>query len=307
MSYLKGKWFILFCLLLCGFTCRAQNNPVYSQYLFNGLAINPAYAGSREVLNLAALYRTQWMNIDGAPRTQTLSGDFPLRNPQVALGLLVFNDKISIYRKTGVFATYAFRVKMNEGKLSFGLQAGFEQMREEQDKVHVIEPGDPMFDGEIHRLFMPNVGIGTYYYTSRYFAGLSIPKLLVYSPHKADAYKGKLSFNNVMLYGGMVFPISTNLKIRPSTLLHYEQKSILFDLNCNVILLPEETLEVGLSYRNSNVMVAMAQVRINPQLCIGYTYDHAFGKASITKGSHEIMLRYEFRYRVNAENPLYLK
>lgn len=287
---------------------RAQSHPVYSQYMFNGLALNPAYAGSREILSLSALYRwSQWQGYEGAPATQTLTGDFPLRNPQIALGLLVYNDQISIYRQTGVFASYAFRVKLGGGKFSLGLQAGFEQMREDESNIRTIQTPDPMFNGEIHKTFMPNVGVGAYYYTSQYFVGFSLPQLLAYSPNTADGYKGKLSLDNIMLYGGMTFTIDKDFKVRPSTLLQYTEKGILCDLNCNVILFPEDRLEIGVSYRSTSTLVAMAEFRINPQLCVGYAYDHAFGIPNANNSSHEIMLRYEFKFRVKAENPLYLR
>ncbi len=304
----KGRIFAILCLLICGTSCWAQYHPTYSQYMFNGMAINPAYAGSKEVLNLAALYRcSQWKNVDGAPVTQTFTGDFPLKNPQIALGLLVYNDQVGIYRQTGVFASYAFRVKLGSGKLSFGLQAGFEQMREDESKVTLRTNPDPMFNNEVHKSFMPNVGTGVYYYTPQYFVGLSLPQLLTYSPYTADSYKGKMAFDNVMLYGGILFPVNDKFKIRPSALLQYAQKEILCDLNCNVILFPGDRLELGVSYRNASTLAALVEVRINPRLSLGYAYDHTFGVLNETiSGSHEIMVRYEFRYRVKAENPLFL-
>lgn len=306
MSRLRNKIFLTCCLLLFVTFCKAQNNPVYDQYQYNGLAINPAFAGSRDVMNLAVLYRTQWSKMPGSPVTQTLAGDFPMKNPQVALGLLLVNDKIGLYKQTGVYGDYAFRIKTRKGKLSLGLQAGFDYIREDETQLTVIESGDPMFNMEKHKLFMPNVGAGVYYYSSRYFAGISVPKLFYYAPSTADTYKGKPALRHIMLYGGMMFPVARNFKLKPSTLWRFGQE-FLFDLNCNAVFLPNELLEIGVSYRSSNVWVAMAEIRINPQFCVGYSYDHAMGQANITNGSHEIMLRYEFRFRVNAENPLYLK
>jgi type IX secretion system PorP/SprF family membrane protein len=298
---------MILCLLAAGVTCRAQYHPQYSQYVFNGLALNPAYAGSEEVLSLSAFYRTsQWGNsVEGAPATQTFSGDFPLRNPQIALGLLVFNDQISIFRQTGAYAAYVFRVRAGEGKLSFGLQAGFDLQREDETGISIIQNPDPLFSPEIHSTFMPNAGVGAYYYTSKYFAGLSLPRLLAYSPNTADSYKGKLTFSNTMLYGGVIIPAGRDFKIKPSTLLQYAGKGILFDLNCSFLIL-RERLELGVSYRNSSTLVGMAQFRIN-QLRIGYAYDCALGKPSVINTSHEIMLRYDFKFRVKAVSPLYLK
>ena len=244
--------------------------------------------------------------MEGAPATYMFAGDFPLRNPQLALGVLVFDDKISIFKQTGAYFTYAFRVKTsNEGKLSFGLQAGFDFHREDQTRLYIIHWEDPLFDNEMHKSFMPNVGVGAYYYTSIFFAGLSIPQLLAYSPNTADSYKGKLTFSNTMLYGGLIIPAGHDFKIRPSTLLRYVGNGVLFDLNCNFLLLREK-LELGVSWRNSATLVTMAQFRIN-SLCIGYAYDFAIGKPSAINTSHEIMLRYDLKIRINATSPLYLK
>ena len=305
----NSKILIILCLLTgVVFRVQAQYHPQYSQYMFNGLALNPAYAGSKDVLNLAVLYRNSQLgsSIEGAPVTQTFAGDFPLRNPQLALGLLVFNDKIGIFKQTGAYFAYAFRVKAGEGKLSFGLQAGFDLHREDESGIFTFEQGDPMFDFEIHKSFMPNVGAGVYYETPKYFAGLSFPQFLAYSPNTADSYSGKLTFSNTMLYGGIIIPVNNSLKIRPSTLLQYVSKGILLDLNCNVLLLGER-LELGLSYRNKSTLVAMTQFRINSQLCLGYAYDHAFGKSTLINSAHEIMLRYDLKITVKAASPLFLK
>ena len=304
-----SKILIILCLLTGAVSgVQAQYHPQYSQYMFNGLALNPAYAGSKDVLNLALLYRNSQLgsSIEGAPVTQTFAGDFPLRNPQIALGLLVFNDKIGVYRQTGTYFAYAFRVKAGEGKLSFGLQAGFDLHREDGSDVFTFEKGDPLFDTEIHKSFMPNTGAGVYYETPKYFAGLSFPQLLAYSPHTADSYSGKLTLANTMLYGGVIIPVNSSLKIRPSTLLQYVSKGILLDLNCNFILLGER-LELGLSYRNKSTLVAMTQFRINSQFYLGYAYDHAFGKSALINTSHEIMLRYDLKITVKAASPLFLK
>ena len=312
--YIKDMWrsrnsryLIIFCLIMAGITCRAQYHPQYSQYMFNGLALNPAYAGSQEVLNLATLCRnSQWGNsVKGAPVTYTFAGDFPLRNPQLALGVLVFDDIIDIFKQTGAYFAYAFRVKTgNEGKLSFGLQAGFDFHREDQTQLVILQPGDVMFDLEMHKSFMPNVGVGIYYYTSNFFAGLSLPQLLTYSPYTADSYKGKLTVSNTMLYGGMIVPVSSDFKIKPSMLLQYAGKGILFDMNCNFIMFKEK-LELGVSWRNSTTLVAMAQFRFN-SLCIGYAYDYAIGKPNAINTSHEIMFRYDLKIRVKATSPLFL-
>jgi type IX secretion system PorP/SprF family membrane protein len=275
--------------------------------MFNGLALNPAFAGSQEVLNLAALYRSsQWGNsMEGMPVTQTFAGDFPLRNPQLALGLLVFNDKISIFRQTGAYFAYAFRVKAGEGKLSFGLQAGFDLQHEDFSGIKIKDLNDELFKGEIHNSFMPNVGTGVYYNTTNVFAGLSGPQLLAYSPNTANSYKGKPTLSNIMLYSGVVVPAGHHLKVKPSVLLQNVGSGLLLDVNCNFALF-REMLEFGASWRNSNTLVGMVQYRIH-SFCIGYAHDYAIGKPNAINTSHEIMLRYNFRIMVDAVNPLHLK
>ena len=301
-----SKIIFILCFLLASVTCSAQYHPQYSQYMFNGLALNPAYAGSKEALSLSALYRTsQWGNsVVGAPSTQTFASDFPLRNPQLALGLLVFNDKINIFRQTGAYFAYAFRVQAGEGKLSFGLQTGFDIHREDATHIFTIEPFDPMFERDVHHSFMPNVGVGTYYYTSNYFLGMSLPQFLRYSPKTANSYRAKPAFTNFMLYGGKMFPAGRDVKVKPSALTKYMDKSLQLDLNCNVLL--RNTLELGVSWRSRNTLVGMVQI-FYQSFCIGYAYDHAIGKPYALNTTHEIMLRYDFKIVVKAINPLLLR
>jgi len=300
------KFLIILFLLLWGITCQAQYHPQYSQYMFSGLAINPAYAGSLEVLNLVAIYRSsQWGNsVDGAPVTQTFAGDFPLRNPQLGLGLTVFNDKAGYLGQSGAYFAYAFRVRAGEGKLSLGMQAGFDSYRLDLNMIDLIDPNDPLFTN-IQLSIMPNVGAGAYYHTPKYFVGLSFPKIMAYKANKDKNTSPDLSFPNTMLYGGYIYPAGKNLKIKPSTLLHYAGKQIFADLNCNAGLF-DDKVELGVSWRMKNTLTALAQFRIQ-SLCIGYAHDFSIGKPNAINTTHEIMLRYDFKIVVKATHPLLLK
>ena len=297
---------IIIYLLLTGITSQAQYHPQYSQYMFNGLALNPAYAGSQEALSLAVLHRTsQWGNsVEGAPATQTFSGDFSLRNPQLALGLMIFNDKIGPFGQSGAYFAYAYRVITDKGKLSFGLQAGFDYHHENYQDLFLAHPEDPLFTKNMQNSFMPNAGAGVYFFTPKYFAGLSLPHILTYSWNKGNAPKGKPGFSNAMLYGGMVFESGEILKIKPSTLLQNAGKSFLFDLNCNFALF-DDKFELGVSWRSNGTLVAMSQFRINT-FCLGYAYDFPIGKPNAINTSHEIMLRYDFKIKIKATSPLLL-
>ena len=302
----NNKILIITFLLMIGAMCRAQYHPQYSQYMFNGLALNPAYAGSQEVLNIATLCRnSQWGNsIEGAPVTYTFAGDFPLRNPQLALGLLIFDDIINISKQTGAYVAYSFHVRAGDGKLSFGMQAGFDVQRENQTRLILIQPDDPMFHLEKRSTFMPNAGVGVYYYTSRFFAGFSLPQLLAYSPNTADSYKSRLTLSNTMLFGGMMIPAGRDLIVKPSALLQYAGTGILLDVNCNFLMFREK-FELGVSWRNNTTLVGMAQFRYQ-SYSIGYAYDFAIGKPGVINTTHEIMLRYDLKIKVKAASPLYL-
>ena len=301
----KNKILLTLCLLMTGIFCGAQYRPQYSQYMFNGMALNPAYVGCREVLSLATLYRSsQWgKSVTGAPVTYTFSGDFPMKNPQLALGMLIFDDAISIFRQTGAYFAYAFHVKTAEGTLSLGLQAGFDLHREDASRIILIDDDDPMFATRLFRSFMPNAGVGTFYYTKSFFVGLSLPQILTYSPKGKDLYESKPALSNTMLYGGYVIPAGNLLKIKPSTLIHYVGKGLLVDVNCIFSLLGDK-FEVGVSWRNSTTLVAMTQFRFQ-SFCLGYAYDYALNKPNALNTSHELMLRYELKYIVNAANPLH--
>jgi len=299
---------LLFFFLIISVNCLAQNRPIYSQYMFNGLTTNPAYAGSNEALNVVALYRnSQWDNsLVGAPVTQSFSCDFPLINPQFAVGLTVFDDKINIFRQSGAFFAYSYRINKFKGKLSFGAHAGFEMFNEELSKINTAVKPDPLFIYDINNNIMPNIGLGTYYYRSNIFAGISIPQLLEYSSKTDNSHKViKPALTNTTLYFGVFVPTGIDLKLRPTALVQFSSREVLYDLNCNFIFF-KEIFELGVSWRSSNVLVGMALIRIAP-LTIGYAYDYGIDKPEVINTSHEIMLRFDLiRKKVIAASPLYL-
>ena len=285
-------------------TCRAQYHPIYSQYMFNGLAINPAYAGSSESLNIAAIHRnSQWGNsIANAPVTQTVAFDTQTKGPKVSLGMTVFSDKTSMVN-SGAYFAYSYRIAVNNGKLSFGIQAGFDLRHENQSRIRPEIPDDPMFNGGIHNNFMPNAGVGTYYYRSNFFAGFSIPLILAYSPQKAGSYRAKPTFTNSKIFCGVTVPTPMDIKIKPSSLVQFAGNDVIYDLNCNFAFL-DEKLELGVSWRSGNTLVGMFQIKIS-QLRIGYAYDYALEKLQANSTTHEIMLRLDMKIRVKAASPLF--
>lgn len=285
--------------------------PVYSQYLQNGLVINPAYTGTREVLSGFLSYRMQWMGTNGSPLLQSISFHSPLKNDKVALGLMAQFMKYGVTKSTSIFADYAYHIKLKKGKLSFGLKAGVDLSNTDYTGLILNDPDDPVFKTNDKALVLPNVGTGVYYYSDRFFAGLSIPSFLNYRRSSTGSAVPYHSFSqyDFLFSAGALISISPVFKFKPSVLVDYSlqntRKLSQLDINGNFII--ADLIWVGGSWRISEqVAVGIIQAQINQQLMLGLSYDYPFGRMnSYSKGSTEFVLRYEFRYKVSAANPRY--
>ena len=297
------KKYITFALLLIAASANklyAQQEAMYSQYMFNTLAINTAYAGSRNVTSATALYRNQWVGINGAPETITFSIDAPINSKKVGLGLQVFNDKIGITKTTGAFASYAYRIRLQKGTLAFGLQAGASQYRADFQNV-LLSPdpsNDLAFSQNVNKVLV-NVGTGVYYNTDRFYIGLSSPQLL---NNKLTNFtvEGNNVFNGQALHlffaTGYVFPLSDVFALKPSVLVK-GVKGAPIEADLNATLWIKDVFAVGLQYRTKADMSAMIEIQASPQIRLGYAYDRSLTKlVQYNSGSHEIMLRYEFGF-----------
>lgn len=297
-------------LFFCSLTLNAQHFPIYSQYMMNGMAINPAYAGSREVVSLLLAQRWQWVGFEGAPTTTELNAHMPTKSKTVAFGLQLLDERIGVTNNLSVFGNYAYRVRLGTGRLSLGFKAGFEILKENLGKLTLPQKDDPSFNQASSTSYLPNFGFGAYYYNDKFFAGLSVPSLLSYREESSgNGFKpyNDIQNYNFLLTGGIIFIINDNVKVKPSTLLRYHSNSPLqYDLNCNVILFKNDLLWVGTSYRSKEAFVGLFEFQINTQLRLGYSYDYTLGPLSkYSSGSHEIVLRYELRYKIKAINPRY--
>ncbi|HKK42400.1 MAG TPA: type IX secretion system membrane protein PorP/SprF [Bacteroidales bacterium] len=288
--------------------------PVYSQYIQNGLVINPAYAGSRGALSTFLSYRMQWMGISGSPVFQSVSLHTPMKNDKVALGLLGQFMQYGFTKSTSIYASYAYRIKLGTGKISFGLKAGADMTNtvypnNDADRF-LTTPNDPVFVND-KAWVLPNVGAGVYYFSDKIFAGMSVPAFLSYRRTATGTLEPYHSFGeyNIILTGGGLITFSDFVKFKPSMLLNYsfhDTKRInQLDINGNLIL--GDLIWIGGSWRTSEqVAVGILQVQINPQLMFGFSYDNPMGRmSSYSKGSSEFILRYEFGYKVSAGNPRY--
>lgn len=286
----------------------AQHTPLTSQYLFNGLVINPAYAGSREALAMNITHRQQWVGFDGAPATELATIHAPIKKTNLGLGLMLYSDKIGVSRESGIFTNYAYRIKFRHAKLSFGIGAGVTMIRSNWDQLTIQQQDDISFIAPTTSALRPNFSAGVFYYSKTSFVGLSAPFLMTHryalseNGFRISSAKADLE---PMLTGGHVFIVSRDVKIKPSTLLRFRPESGLqADLTTNMIY--KDRVWAGLSYRTSDAVVIMLEVLPTPQWRLGYSYD--IGTNSLARfhsGSHEIMLQYEFGYRIRVRDPRY--
>jgi type IX secretion system PorP/SprF family membrane protein len=294
-------------LLLIPLSLTGQLAPVTSQYVLNPLGINPAYAGNRGALNIAAFYRRQWAGISGAPETMTLAADAPFFDSKLGLGFIITNDKIGVTKETHFLTNYSFKINMDKGDLSFGLGAGLMTTNTAWSDLVVLDQGDESFLSDSHVFLVPEFSFGVYYSYQNYYTGLSIPKLLGYK-FNYDKNKYTLIFNpgqyNYLLNLGYIFNLSKTLKLFPSTLVTISPgEKLLIDLNAYVSF--NDRIWAGASYRNGRSLGMLFQFAINNQLRVAYTYDFDLGTlGNYSNGSHEIMLRYEFHYKVETISPL---
>jgi type IX secretion system PorP/SprF family membrane protein len=297
--------FIIF--LLIPLSLSGQLTPVSNQYVLNPLVINPAYAGSRGALNVAAFYRRQWVGIAGSPETMTLAADAPFLDSKLGLGLIITNDKLGVTKETQFYTTYAYRINMGQGNLSFGLGAGIITTNTAWSDLVALDRGDEYFLIDSRVFVVPDFSFGAYFTHENYFAGLSIPKLLGY---KFDFDKNKYSLQSdpgqyyYLFNTGYLFTLSEKFAFLPSTLVTFSVgEKVLFDLNAHFNYI--DRLWFGASYKNNRAVSSLLQFAATDQFRIAYTYDFDFGKLGrYSNGSHEVLLRYTFKYKVDVVNPL---
>ena len=286
--------------------------PVYSQYLQNGLLINPAYTGSRGALSAFLSYRMQWMGAKGSPVIQSVSLHTPMKNDKVALGIMAQFMQFGFTKSTSIYANYAYHIRIGNGKLSFGLKSGVDLSNTDYTGILLTTSGDPVFAVNDKPYVLPNVGAGLYYFSDKLFAGFSVPSFLSYKKNsKTGSVQAFHSFNeyDLVFSAGGLITFSQFFKFKPSVLIDYSlqstKKLTQFDINGNFIL--ADLIWLGGSWRTSEeVVVGILQVQLNPQLMFGFSYDYPVGRMnSYSKGSSEFILRYEFGYKISAANPRY--
>lgn len=294
---------LLLAIILWGVSTQAQQDAQYTQYMYNTMSVNPAYAGSRGQLSMAALYRSQWMGLDGAPETFTLNLHSPIRESRVGYGVSVVHDNIGdgVVQETYLDAVVSYTVDVSrDARLSFGLKAGGNMLSLDFSGLRNFD-SEPVPSENIDNRFSPNFGLGVYYHTDRFYAGLSAPNLLqseYFDNNQQDANDVQfLSTERINFYmiTGYVFDLNYNLKFKPALLTKVVSGAPL-QLDLSGTFLFNEKFSFGAAYRWDAAISGLMGFQLNQQLMIGLAYDREtteLGGTQFNDGSFEIFLRWE--------------
>lgn len=294
-------------LTICTGSLKAQQNVQFTQYMYNTLAVNPAYAGSREVLNASALGRFQWVGIDGAPTSQTFYVHSPLPNEKMGLGFNITNDKIGPMNNTYIVGSYSYTLKLNEAghKLSFGASAGLNMLNLKTAALDNTAGvgNDALFNTNVKTL-KPNFGFGAYYHTDRFYTGLSAPKLLQ-NKINSSVNDSKENRHFYWICGG-IFTINDMWKFKPTSMVKVTKNApVSIDLTASFLF--AEKLWMGVGHRFGDSFNALLGYKFTDQLQAGYAFDLTVTKLSkYNSGSHEIYLSYDFVFnKAKMKSPRY--
>lgn len=292
------KFILLLLILSATFTLRAQQQPLNTQYMFNGLIINPAYAGSHKALSTTLHARHQWAGVEGAPRTQTFSGHAPFKDYRIGLGMVISHDRHSIFEENSIHTSYAYRIKMKDGFFAMGLQTSLIQLRSNLTEALALDPGDPLFSADIQNTAF-NFGTGLYYVTEKYYWGISVPQILNTRISDLDDVQiNSRRQRNYFLSGGLIFDLNPEVKLRTQGLLKVTQNAPV-QLEANVSTIHNDILWLGLSWRSFADASAFVQFQVNDHFRVGYAYDFPTSSEirSISTGSHELMINYKIKLK----------
>ncbi|MCU4176765.1 PorP/SprF family type IX secretion system membrane protein [Carboxylicivirga sp. N1Y90] len=293
------KHVVVVALLLLAFTSQkavAQQEPLYTQYMFNTVSVNPAYAGTRDAMNVLFLSRHQWTGMDGAPKTYDFTMHTPLNNYRMGLGLSIVSDSYGPVNNYYINFNYAYRVKLNEKMtLSMGVKGGIYNYYVDLNGLNVGEE-DPSFSSDFEQKLQPNAGLGLYLYTDKYYIGASVPKLIstdLSGNQTTTSTLGELK-QHFFLMGGYVMDLNSEFKFKPSVITKMVQGAPpSTDLTAQFLY--RGTYWIGATYRIGDAVAFIGNIQVNKQLMVGYSYDYSVSELShYNNGSHEIIISYDF-------------
>lgn len=288
-------------LFACGLQgAQAQQDPQYTQYMYNTNLVNPAYAGSRDMMSIFGMYRTQWVGLDGAPQTSTVSLDTPLGDSKMGLGASFINDRLGAMDENTIAIDLSYTIDLNRTlKLGFGIKGSANLLNVDYTKLDRYNPNDVKFQENINSQFTPNLGAGLYLYSDRTYFGFSVPNFLEtdrYDDNEVTLMKQKMTYYFI---GGHVFDLSHNVKFKPAFLAKATAGApVQVDLTANFMF--SEKLVVGAAYRWDAAFSGLVGFQLTDGLFVGYSYDAETTKlANYNSGSHEVFLRFDLLNRHN--------
>ena len=290
---------LIFALMLTCYSGFAQQDAQYTQYMYNTININPAYAGSRGVMSVFGLHRTQWVGLDGAPTTNTFSFNTPISNSNLGVGFSLVNDRIGPTSDNTISADISYTIPMNEVyKLSFGVNASGNIFNLDTDKLDPAQANDPNLQN-FNNEFSPNFGAGVYLHSDKLYLGLSVPNFLQdskYNDNEVAVFQERMNFYFI---GGYVFDVSPSIKFKPAFLTKMVTGSPLqVDASANFLFFDKFML--GGAYRWDAAVSALAGFQVTDGLFIGYSYDMETTQLRrYNSGSHEVFLRFELFNKVS--------
>ena len=287
---------VLLLVVLCAEYASAQQDPQYTQYMYNMNVINPAYAGPKEGLSVTALYRNQWSGFDGAPVTFTFSAHSPISD-KIGLGLSAIKDELGPVSETNVFADFSYTLQVGASlKLALGLKAGVSFHDVGLVDLALQDPGDPFFSQDINNTY-PNIGAGAFLYGDKFYVGLSVPNLLTSVHLDENGIMYGSESNHFFGTAGYVFQVSENFKLKPSVMVKTSFDSpISYDANINALFF--EKFELGASYRVDDSFSGLVGFQATPNIRIGYAYDNVTSEIkTVADASHEVILTFDLFFK----------
>jgi type IX secretion system PorP/SprF family membrane protein len=291
------KFTFLGFLILCVNSIYSQQEAQYSQYMYNTISVNPAYAGSRDVLSVLALHRSQWVGFDGAPTTSTFSINTPIPETNLGLGISAISDRIGPTEQSTFSGDISYTIRLNEKtNLSFGVKGTASFFSFDQYKVTPFQANDPKWRSVSTRL-SPNFGLGTFLHSEQYYLGVSIPNIMESNFYNDNDIAINSQRMNYYIIGGYVFDVTNSIKFKPAVVSKIVTGApVQLDLSGNAMFMNKFVL--GAAYRWDAAVSGLAGFQVNDALFIGYSYD--FDTTSLSRynfGSHEVFIRYEFVYK----------
>lgn len=287
---------ILLGFVFCSLVSFAQQDPLFTQYTFNKLLVNPAYAGSKEDLDVTLLSRAQWVNIEGAPSTYTISAHTSFKHKKVGLGFYMFRDVLGATINNGLMGTYAYRLLMGHSSFSFGMQFGVKYYDYDWNAMN-LKDEDVVFAPQDVRKVIPDLNLGVYFQSNRFFAGLSSKQLLE-NEMSLNTSAGNNSFSRLTRHfyfmTGAAFSLDERIVFRPSALVkQVENAPVQFDFNASFLF--SKYFLLGASYRTMQAITFMTELTITETIKLGYSYDIYLNELQpFNYGSHEIRVEFDF-------------